>query len=195
MADELKPQRPQRQTLLPIRQDRLPSQIPFNLLCCANALPQTFHHLVELLPESTTHKPYEQPFSLGSILTPFLVILTTNSTVPAPSRIPTFNPYALIIQVIRSMPLSCTSSPHEQTAIQQTSFEPRYFGMLEADLEEASQSTERDGERFKGKVFLEVERAEAEATLRFPGGGGEVIGDGEACRYRGRTFFLFWTIS
>lgn len=34
-------------------------------------------------------------------------------------------------------------------------------------------------ERVKGQVYLEVEKAKAERCLRFPGSGGESIGDGE----------------
>jgi hypothetical protein len=63
--------------------------------------------------------------------------------------------------------------------VRQVYSESRYLGMLTPPDSVEGQNREVTEERVKGNIFLEVEKAEAESLLRFPGCGGEGIGDGE----------------
>jgi hypothetical protein len=148
---------------------------PFDLLCCTSALPHTLTHLLHLLQDDTIH--IQNPRSLGAVLTPFLALLTTNTTPTEPARIPTFNPYIMLIQVKRSKPVSFANQPDAPMVIEQEHSEPRYFAQLTPEEEELRQNMGR--EMIKGQMHVEVEKAEAEKVLRFPGSGGEVLGDGE----------------
>lgn len=160
-----------------IRQQREPA---FNLLCCPSALPATFRYLTHILPSGTTHLPLRQkPLALGPILTPFLVVLAAGA--PAtPARMPTFDPYVLLIQVKQVKQVTPSSSTHKpaiQSPPQRQGSKSRYFGSLTPDkqLQDSSGGTEL----VKGNVYLEVDKVEAEIILRLPGSGAENIGDGE----------------
>jgi hypothetical protein len=158
-------------------------QLPFNLLCCPSTLPSTLTylaHFAHLLPNKAINKPFQKPLSIASTLTPFLVLLATNTTPPPPARLPLLNPYILLIQVLRSAPLSFTYHTDTKAEIQEESSEPRYFAMLTPD-EGDERLKEKSGAKtmVKGQVYLEVEKAEAEIMLRVPGCGRENIGDGE----------------
>ncbi|KAE9370376.1 hypothetical protein N431DRAFT_468436 [Stipitochalara longipes BDJ] len=149
---------------------------PFDLLCCTSALPYTLTHLAHLLPDDTTHYPYRQPLSLGAVLTPFLLLLATNTPPIPPASIPTFNPFIVLIQVRRSK-LSAIRNAHNPAEIKQEYSEPRYFGALTPEVEDYRQNMGK--EWVKDKIHVEVEKHEAEVCLRVPGSGRERIGDGE----------------
>jgi hypothetical protein len=160
-----------------------PPKPPCDLLCCSSALPSSFTYLAylaHLLPKETTHKTYQKPLSLGAILTPFLILLAT-TTSPLPARIPAlFDPYILLIQVVRSTPLSISRHSDTETEIRQQVTEPRYFAILTPDEGEERLRKQKEGKEIvEGEVYVEVDRGEAERILRFPGSGQENFGDGE----------------
>jgi len=160
-----------------------PPKLPFGLLCCSSTLSSSFTYLAylaHLLPKETILKTYQKPLSLGAILTPFLILLAT-TTSPLPARIPAlFDPYILLIQVVRSTPLSFSRHSDTKTEIRQQLTEPRYFAVLTPDEGEERLREQKEGkEMVKGQVYVEVDKGEAERILRFPGSGQENIGDGE----------------
>lgn len=150
---------------------------PFDLLCCTSALPYTLTNLAHLLPGETIHKPLQKPLSLGSILTPFLILLATNATPTPPARIAMFNPYIVLIEVRCSTPVSVTQDPDSTTEIQQEHSEPRYFAVTTPEEEALRQNMGK--EMVGGQLHVEVEKSEAEMILRFPGSGAGNLGDGE----------------
>ena len=152
-----------------------PPMKPFDLLCCTKALPYTLTHLAHLLPDDATHQPYQKPLSLGPVLTPFLVLLAANAPPAEPGRVPTFNPVITLIQVRRSKLVIIRNGG--KADIKQECSEPRYFGALTPELEDRLQNMGK--ESIKEKIYIEVEKQEAEISLRLEGSGGERVGDGE----------------
>jgi hypothetical protein len=149
---------------------------PFGLLCCTAALPSTLTHLVHLLPDDTVH--IRNPKLLGTVLTPFLVLLAANTQLAGPARTPIFRPYVVLIQVKRIKPISVASHLDGQIEIGQEHSEPRYFAVITPGEEEVRENMVK--EMVKGQqLYQEVKKAEAERILRFRGSGGEILGDGE----------------
>jgi hypothetical protein len=160
-----------------------PPKLPFDLLCCSSALPSSFTYLAylaHLLPKETTHKTYQKPLSLGAILFPFLILLATTASPPPARILALFDPYILLIQVIRSTPLSISNHSNTKTEIRQQLTVPRYFAIMTPGEGEERLRKQKEGkEMVKGEVYVEVDRGEAERILRFPGSGQENFGDGE----------------
>jgi hypothetical protein len=138
----------------------------FSLLCCPSAIPSTFKHLASLISSSTTHNPLQKPHTSAALLTSFLAYLSASFTrkLPVFSRpLPRFWTPHTIIQVIKVNP-SATSPSYEKE---------RYF----SPVHEVGNGLEKK-EKVLGNRYKELDKAEAESALRFPGSD-IVIGDGE----------------